>query len=130
MFKKIVFLLFAFIIIIAAIGSCGSEAKPTAQEVNQPVTQIEEEKPALELLEAKKMNKDSIRYVVGKVKNNSDKQYTYVQVEINLYDSNDNQIGSTLANVNNLEPGGTWKFEAPIFEEKAIKYKIKGITGF
>lgn len=76
------------------------------------------------------MNKDSIRYVVGKVKNNSDKQYTYVQVEINLYDSNDNQIGSTLANVNNLEPGGTWKFEAPIFEEKAIKYKIKGITGF
>lgn len=55
MFKKIVFLLFAFIIIIAAIGSCGSEAKPTAQEVNQPVTQ-KEEKPALELLEAKKMN--------------------------------------------------------------------------
>ena len=131
MFKKIIFLIFAFIIILAAIGSCGDDAKPTTQVVNQPVTQTaKEEKPDLELLESKKMNKDSLRYVVGKIKNNSNKQYSYVQVEINLYDNNDNQVGSTLANVNNLEPGGTWKFEALIFEEKATKYKIKEITGY
>ena len=131
MFKKIIFLIFAFIIILAAIGSCGDDTKPTTQAVNQPVTQTaKEEKPDLELLESKKMNKDSLKYVVGKIKNNSNKQYSYVQVEINLYDNNDNQVGSTLANVNNLEPGGTWKFEALIFEEKATKYKIKEITGY
>jgi N-acetylmuramoyl-L-alanine amidase CwlA len=72
----------------------------------------------------------SSKYIAGTVKNNTNKQYSYVQVEINLYDDAGNQVGSTLANANNLEPGGTWKFKAPIIEEKATKYKVKDVTGF
>ncbi len=70
------------------------------------------------------------RYVVGTVKNNTDKEYSYVQVEINLYDDSGAQVGSTLDNTNNLEPGGTWKFKAVIMEDNATKYRIKDISGF
>lgn len=70
------------------------------------------------------------RYLVGTVKNNTDKQYSYVQVEFNLYDNSGAQVGSTADNINNLEPHGTWKFKAMVMEEKATRAKLKGITGF
>lgn len=71
-----------------------------------------------------------IRYVAGTVVNTGKKTYGYVQVEINLYDEQGNQVGSTLANVNNLEPGGRWKFEAIVMEDNASRFKVKGVTGF
>lgn len=87
--------------------------------------------PDLELLNAEAQEgKYGNKMIVGSVKNNTNKEYTYVQVEINLYDDTDAQVGSTLANANNLEPGATWKFEAPILEENATKFKVKDITGF
>ena len=70
------------------------------------------------------------RSLVGKVKNDSDKQYSYVQVEFNLYDKSGAQVGSTMANVNNLEPNGTWKFEAVVLQNNASSAKLKGITSF
>jgi hypothetical protein len=70
------------------------------------------------------------KYIVGTVKNNSGRQYSYVQVEFNLYDESGAQVGSTFANVRNLEPYGTWKFEAIVFEEKATRAKLKGVIGF
>ncbi|MEI7814714.1 MAG: FxLYD domain-containing protein [Coriobacteriia bacterium] len=71
-----------------------------------------------------------IRYVTGTVVNNSDKNYGYVQVAINLYDAQGAQVGSTMANINNLAPGGTWKFKAPILEEACTSFKVKDVTGF
>lgn len=71
-----------------------------------------------------------IRYVVGVIKNNSNKKYSYVQVEINLYDESGAQVGSTLDNLNNLEPGGTWKFKAIVIEDEATEAKVAGITKF
>ena len=71
-----------------------------------------------------------IKYIVGSVKNNGAKTYSYVQVTINLYDNSGAQVGSTLANVNNLEPGGTWKFKAYWTEKDGTSYKIKEITGW
>lgn len=49
--------------------------------------------------------------------------YSYVQVTINLYDKDGNLIGSTLANVNNLEPGKTWKFKAIVIEDDTDSYE-------
>ena len=70
------------------------------------------------------------RVLKGTVRNNTTKQYKYVQIEINLYDSNGTQVGSTLANVNNLEPNGSWQFSAPVLESNAVDAKIKNITKF
>lgn len=66
----------------------------------------------------------------GNIINTTGKKLSYVQVEINLYDKNNVQVGSTLANINNLEPGVTWSFEAPVMEERAKTGKVAGITTF
>jgi hypothetical protein len=72
----------------------------------------------------------STRYVTGTVRNSGTKTYGYVQVSINLYDSSGRQVGSTMANVNNLEPGKSWDFEAIITEDKAAEFKVMDVTGF
>lgn len=35
-----------------------------------------------------------------------------------------------MANVNNLEPDGVWRFEALIHEDDARRFKINDVTGF
>lgn len=69
------------------------------------------------------------RSVVGTVKNTGAKTYGYVQVSINLYDDSGKQVGSMLANVNNLEPGVSWDFEAVVLEDNATTFKVMDVTG-
>lgn len=69
-------------------------------------------------------------YVRGVVLNDTRRTFSYVQVEFNCYDYSGAQVGSTIANINNLEPGGRWKFEAYIFEPRAVSAKLKGITAY
>lgn len=69
-------------------------------------------------------------YVKGTVVNKGNHNFAYVQVEINLYDSSGNQLGSTMANVNNLEPLGRWNFKAAVAEEHVARYKVVNITGW
>ena len=71
-----------------------------------------------------------IKYVVGEVRNACDKVVGYVQVTINLYDDSGAQAGSTLANVNNPESGGVWKFKTVILEDAATRFKVAEVTGF
>ncbi len=68
--------------------------------------------------------------VTGMLENTNNKQYSYVQVEINLYDKEGIQIGSTLANANHLEPNGKWRFKAVVLEGSAVRAKLKGVTAF
>ena len=42
----------------------------------------------------------------------ADRDYSYVQILIPCYDSEGNKVGDALANVNNLNKGDSWKFEA------------------
>ena len=70
------------------------------------------------------------RYLSGILKNNVNKQFNYVSVQFNLYNDRDIQVGSTLDNINNLEPYGTWKFKALVLEDEATKAKLVGIQGF
>ncbi len=96
---------------------------------NQNITNTQS-KPDLELLNHSVQTDSHMKYVVGTIKNNTNKKYSYAQVEINLYDKSGAQIGSTLANINNFEPGASWKFKAIIVEDGASTYKIKDITAF
>lgn len=75
-------------------------------------------------------NSCSDGYIVGTIKNNSNYVYSYVEVDINLLDANGNQVGSTLANVNNLQANSTWKFKAVVTDQGSVKkYKIIKIAG-
>jgi hypothetical protein len=84
----------------------------------------------LEMVESRTVSEEYGRYIVGTVRNTSNHVYDYVQVEANLYDTSGAQVGSTLANVNNLEPGGTWKFKAIIMEPNVVQYKITKVSGY
>lgn len=69
--------------------------------------------------------------ISGSVKNNTSKTYRYVQVVVNIYDKDDNLLGTALDNVTNLEAGGTWKFKAIGSNPGgASRYKITDITGY
>lgn len=71
-------------------------------------------------------------YIEGNVKNNTNNNYSYVQVMFNVYDENGSIIGSCLDNINNLEGNGTWKIKAICSgEAKDIKsYKLTGFTSW
>jgi hypothetical protein len=62
-------------------------------------------------------------YISGIVRNNSDHRYSYVQINVPLYDAEGNQVGSALDNINDLNPGGTWKFKAIVLEAGELKFR-------
>lgn len=72
-------------------------------------------------------------YIEGYIQNNTDKEYSYVQVEFNLYDKDGALIDTALDNINNLEANGKWKFKATSLVDdpsKVASYKLKEITGW
>lgn len=76
-------------------------------------------------------NEGNAFYVIGGIRNNLDKQYSYVQVTFNLYNKDGAQIGTAMDNINNLEPNGIWKFKAiGIVGEMVDTYKLTDITGW
>ena len=51
-------------------------------------------------------------YIEGSVKNNKDKDYSYVQIEFICYDDEGNNLGTAIDNTNNLLGNQTWKYKA------------------
>lgn len=68
--------------------------------------------------------------IKGDVKNTTGKKLSYIQVELNLFDRSGHQVGSTLANANNVQPGTDWVFEAPVLQDAAQTVKVGGITAY
>lgn len=107
-------------------GAASSASESVAQAQAEPV-----QKKGLVVEDFRlEMGEYGVGKIVGTLKNNTKKQYSYAQVEFNLYDDTGAQVGSTLANINNLEPGGTWAFEAGVLEGRATQAKLKGISSF
>ena len=70
--------------------------------------------------------------ITGTLVNNTDEDKSYLQIEYNLYDADGAQIGTALANINNLKAGGTWKFEAASMEkpEDVASWERVDVSGF
>lgn len=68
-------------------------------------------------------------YIEGYITNNGNKEYSYVQITFNSYDSEGNLLGSCLDNVNKLDANGRWNFKAMcVSEAKNIaSYKLDKI---
>ena len=60
-------------------------------------------KPKFELIGEPVAKKDGLYTISGILKNNTDKTYSYAQICFNVYDKDGNQLGTAIANVNNLE---------------------------
>lgn len=88
-----------------------------------------EKLPDLELLDLDSEADEFLVYATGHIRNNTDHNYGYVQVQINELDDSGAIVGSTMANVNNLGPGETWSFKAPLTRD-GVRFQVKDITGF
>lgn len=117
---------FGIVFVGGLVGTPNQVLVPTNNDQSMPTKAAQN----LELLEAEIQEDGFLRSVVGIVKNNTRRQYKYAQIEINLYDKAGTQVGSTMANINNLESGGQWKFKALFAEKDAVRFNVKSITGF
>lgn len=70
--------------------------------------------------------------ITGILTNNSGRDADYVQVTYNLFDADNNQIGTAMANTSNLKAGGTWKFKASSLKNpsEVARFELGDVTGF
>lgn len=54
----------------------------------------------------------------------ADRDYSYVQILIPCYDADGNKLGDAIANVNNLNKGEPWKFEAMSIDADVATFDI------
>lgn len=123
------------LIIIGLIMTINNANKSSNNDINKlqmnqsQINTSVNSKNSLELIDTKPVVEKSHVYISGTIRNNTEKKYSYVIVEINLYDASGSQIGSTSDTVENLMPGDTWKFKAICTEKEAKSYKIVRIRG-
>ena len=129
-YKRVWFIVLAAIILILIIQQTTGNKK---KEVEVKNSTQETQKAKYEVSEIN-IEKDSFSsYVTGVLKNNADKEKSYVQITIPAYDANGNKVGDALANVNDLKPNSTWKFKAMyIGSEKNVTFKTEElkVSGF
>ncbi len=70
-------------------------------------------------------------YIEGVIRNNSGKKYTNAQIIFNLYDSDGNQIGIAIANINTFNEYENWKFRAigTGINGDVATYKLSEVSG-
>ena len=117
-------------------GTVGGDSAQTETETKTDTAEPAktEKAPDLELVDnAVTEEKDDFSlYLVGTVRNNRAKDYSYAQITFNLFDADGNQIGTAMDNINNLKSGGTWKFKAISMEspDAVASYELAEITGW
>jgi hypothetical protein len=68
--------------------------------------------------------------ITGQVVNRRNRKLGYVQITFLLFDESGAQVGNALDNINGLEAGGTWKFNASTLGTDFSSYKFNELTGF
>ena len=121
-----------FVVLMVGCAALFSTGVDTATEMGTE-TKVENNsaEAKYEFVEEPKMvEKDYSTYIVGTIKNNSGMEKGYIEVTFTLYDANGNNIGTALANTNNLKDGGTWKFEAIALENDVKSFELDEVSGF
>lgn len=69
--------------------------------------------------------------IKGSAKNVTNRNFSYVQLEFAVYDASNSNLGTAIANINNLGAGENWNFEATLFSfpsTKPVSFKLVDIT--
>ncbi len=139
---KIILVVLAVLVVVGAIGSMANGANSSsgdasAADANQPAeqaaeVQAPEPEPYTVTEEVMDTSNGFAVYIDGTLTNNTENEVGYIQVEYNLYDADGAQVGTALANTNNLQPGGTWKFEAlgTASPDEVVSFELIDVTGF
>lgn len=112
-------------------GQQAEETAPAEQQTEEPAP-AEEKKESLSIEGEVVEERDAFSlYLTGVVKNNTDREKAYAQITFNLFDAEGNQIGTAMDNINNLAPGGTWKFKAmALTSDDVASYEFAGIDAW
>ncbi len=131
--KKPIWLIVVIVVFALIIFSPSGEESSDSNEEKKTGTTTSSEK--LTLLDGHSGAADSeYSYeITGTIKNNTNRDYSYVQVEFYAYDGAGNLLDTCLANNSGLESNGTWKFTASCFfsngnSSDVASYKLKEIT--
>lgn len=69
--------------------------------------------------------------VTGDAMNESNQDYSYVQLQFGLYDASDAKIGDALANTSGLDAGQTWRFEAMGMETSNVdSFSLESVDAY
>lgn len=133
---KIVLIVLAVLVVIGVAGTAlggNSDSADAPDATGQAeAQQAEEQEPYTITDETMDTSNAFAVYIDGTLTNNTDDEVSYIQVEYNLYDADGAQVGTALANTNNLQPGGVWKFEAigTASPDEVASYELMNVTGF
>lgn len=130
---KILLIVLGVILIISGIvGIDDDESTSTTAPENKVTTT--KALPRFSLIESYKSDESNsyFYYIEGKVQNNKDRDYDYVQITFNTYDKEGNMIGTCVDNNSGLNANGVWKFKAICDNgvNDIEKYELKEITGW
>ena len=133
---KIVLIVVVVLVALGAFGSLsggdkGSDSSTSAGAAKTEQKKLEQEPYTISDETLDTSNPYSVK-ITGTLVNNTDEDKSYLQIEYNLYDADGAQIGTALANINNLKAGGTWKFEAASMEkpEDVANWERVDVSGF
>lgn len=135
---KIILIVVIVLVAIGAFGSLGgnnsgsSSSDSTKEEQTQAESKPKAQDPYTISDEAADTSNQFAYKITGTLTNNTDQKKSYIQVEYTLYDADGNQVGTALANTNNLKAGGTWKFEATgtVSPDKVANWERSDVSGF
>ncbi|MBQ6135306.1 MAG: hypothetical protein IJI60_03205 [Bacilli bacterium] len=121
--KVIIIVVVIFACVIGCMKSCANAVNETIDEINSgesateasPSNSTNETTPKEEKFTYTidtQYNDMFSYYIEGTVKNNKNKEYSYVSIEFVCYDIAGNNLGTALDNTNNLLGNQTWKYKA------------------
>ena len=136
---KIVLIVVVVLVAIGAFGSLSGGDKGSNSSTGAGVAKTEQTEEKKQEQEPYTISDETLDTsnpygvkITGILVNNTDEDKSYLQIEYNLYDADGAQIGTALANINNLKAGGTWKFEAASMEkpEDVANWERVDVSGF
>lgn len=78
--------------------------------------------------ELEKTAGSSLVYVVGTVRNTSDRQRFGVKIEFGLFDTNNDRVGSATDYQSVLDPHADWHFKAMVMVSKTVSPRFRSIA--
>lgn len=135
----IVFLAIGVIGSMTGNGSAGdgnsdnSAAVSDDEEAKEQPKQEEQKQDPYTITEEAADTSNSYDYAItGILTNNSGRDANSVMVTYNLFDTDNNQIGTAMATASNLKAGGTWKFKASSLKStnEVARYELSDVSGF
>lgn len=114
-------------------NSDNSAAVSDDKETKEQPKQEEQKQDPYTITEEVADTSNSYDYAItGILTNNSGRDANSIMVTYNLFDADNNQIGTAMATASNLKAGGTWKFKASSLKStnEVARYELSDVSGF